>query len=239
MNTSKQPVLGLIKLDRKETISTKLSDDLCELDEVIPFLVDDPALWQVPLVKAIATGVGGKEVSTAQAAGGIVDAARRLDGHAQLIIGHCGFMWASREHLYGRTSTPALTSALEFVDLALRITKLPVGIITWDAEALVPLMRETFGFDRLRFLSVGDLPNWSKWPQDPYGSEVPRHWTKEQMAAEFHSRLATAFAEGGDFNDVSVIVLECTLVPDFRQTIRSITSVPIFDILHFAKIALE
>lgn len=40
-------------------------------------------------------------------------------------------------------------------------------------------------------------------------------------------------------SDINVLILECTLVPDFRNVIRRFTAVPIFDLLQLAKAALE
>lgn len=83
------------------------------------------------------------------------------------------------------------------------------------------------------------LSDWAKWPLDPYASETSSGWTKERMAQQLAARLSKAFAEHGIFNDVGILVVECTLVPDFRKAIRAVTSVPILDLLNFAKAALE
>ncbi|WP_429568853.1 hypothetical protein [Paraburkholderia sp. JPY419] len=153
----------------------------------------------------------------------------------QLIIGNCGYMWASRQSLYGNTATASITSALEFLDLALKMTNRPIGIITWDAKALVPLLRDCSGAERFRFLTVGDLLEWEK--ASAYRELVG--WSKEQMAQELAARLREAFGVNGVFNDVGVLVIECTLVPDFRPRIREITTLPILDLLTFARTALR
>ncbi|MEM5435861.1 hypothetical protein [Paraburkholderia diazotrophica] len=207
----------------------------------MPFMVDDPACWSVPLCKTVAKGAdaAANKVPTPEAAQGILEAARRLDGQTDMIIGGCGYMWASRAHLYGQTSTPLLTSALEFLDIALRMTSRPVGIITWDAVPLVRLLKEQPGFERLRFVSIRDLPECAKWVLDPYAQEQPCGWSKERMAEQLIDRLTMAFANNQVFEDVGILVLECTLVPDFRRAIRSVTRVPVLDLLHFVKAALE
>ncbi|MEM5461071.1 hypothetical protein VSR69_40645 [Paraburkholderia phytofirmans] len=223
-----RPLLGVIKLDPDQ-------------QAVMPFMVDDPSFWPVPLCKTVAKGADavGNKVPTPEAARGILEAARRLDGRTDLIIGGCGYMWASRKYLYGQTSTPVLTSSLEFLDLALRMTKLPVGIITWDAEPLVPLLQDQPGFERLRFVSIRDLPECMNWVLDPCAEQEPCGWSKSRMAEQLAERLTKAFSEDGVFNEVGILVLECTLVPDFRKTIRAVTPVPVLDLLHFAKAALE
>ncbi|CAD6562971.1 hypothetical protein ACFQ3P_41335 [Paraburkholderia sabiae] len=241
MSSQKMPVLGIVKLDRPEIAGSKSSPDLCEPEGMMPFSVDDPTMWQQPLQKVVAegTGGGGLDGPTEDAVRGILEAAQRLDGRSQLIIGNCGYMWSARGHLYRKLSTPVVTSALEFVDLALKITTAPVGIITWNAATLKPLMHGVNELERLRFLTVRDLPDWANWPQDPFASATPRRWTKERMAQQLQQRVADAFREGGNFEQVGIIVIECTLVPDFRDAIRAVTSVPIIDLLSFAKAALD
>jgi hypothetical protein len=59
------------------------------------------------------------------------------------------------------------------------------------------------------------------------------------MADEFVERLTEAFAEDGVLQGVGLLVLECTWLPEFRSTIRSVTSLPVLDIVHFAKSVLE
>ncbi|WP_258878832.1 hypothetical protein [Paraburkholderia sp. BL6669N2] len=235
----KRPSLGVIMLD-PDGSPDKRSEN-ADNAVVMPFMVDDPALWPVPLRKTVAEGADAvsNKVPTPEAARGILQAARRLDGHTDLIIGNCGYMWASRKHLYGQTSTPLLTSALEFLDLALRITNQPVGIITWDATPLVPLLADQPGFERLRCVSICDLPDWASWGSDPWANQEPCRWSKERMAQQLAERLIKAFGKDGVLNDVGVLLLECTLVPDFRKTIRTVTSIPVLDLLHFAKAALE
>lgn len=233
-------VLGIIRLDCDES-TEESSSELIERNAVTPFSYESPAFWNVPFLNAIARGADavGNKIPTVAASRGIVEAANRLDGRTQLIIGDCGYMWASREHLYGRTSTPTIMSALEFLDLALRMTSLPIGIITWDEKPLKPLLHAHPGFDRLRFLSVADLPEWAKWAEQPDNYMQPGGWTKERMAQQFGERLSNAFAEAGSFSPIGLLILECTLVPDFRKTIRSLTPVPVLDLLNFAKTALE
>lgn len=236
----KLPVLGIVQLDESDGRMESAVESTGR-GAVMPFMVDDPSCWHVPLRKTVALGADAvsNKIPTLEASRGIVDAARRLDGNTQMIIGNCGYMWASRAHLYGQTSTPTLTSSLEFLDLALRITKLPVGIVTWDVKPLAVLLQDHPGFERLRFVNVHDLPDWNAWGLDPCGNEQPCGWSKEGMAQQFAERLGEAFAEGGAFNDIGILILECTLVPDFRKTIRAVTSVPVIDLLHFAKAILK
>lgn len=154
-----RPLLGVIMLEPDDVCQ---SSDPAEDAPTMPFMVDDPALWPVALRKTVAKGAdaASNKVPTPEAARGILEAAQQLDGQTDLIIGNCGYMWASRKHLYGKTSTPLLTSALEFLDLALRMTNRPIGIITWDAKPLMPLLNDQPGFERLRFVSISDLPDW-------------------------------------------------------------------------------
>ncbi|UFW51338.1 MULTISPECIES: hypothetical protein [Bradyrhizobium] len=236
----KQPVLGIIQLDSVHAIEGS-SAELLDRGDVMPFLIADPSLWHLPFQSVIARGADSvaNKVPTPEAVSGIIGAASRLDSQVQLIIGGCGYMWASRKHLYGRTSTAALTSGLEFLSLALRMTNKPVGIITWDATSLVSMLEDHPGSERFRFVSVGDLTEWSNAWTCRSAYQKPGGWTKERMAQQFAEQLAEAFADDGVFKDVGVLVIECMLVPDFRETIRTVTSLPVLDLIYFAKAALE
>ncbi|REG58627.1 hypothetical protein B0G80_1289 [Paraburkholderia sp. BL6669N2] len=228
--------LGILHLETEDAV-LESSVELEARHAVMPFSVGDPSFWTVPFLNEIATGAEpqGNKVPTDAASRGIVDAARRLDGKVQLIIGNCGFMWASRNVLYRTTSAATITSGLEFLDVALRITGRSVGIITWDVQALNKLLSGHPELERIRLLAVGDLPEWQK----SWTYREPADWTKERMADELAERLSEAFGEGGVLRDISVLIFECTLVPDFRNVIRRFTAVPIFDLLQFAKAALE
>jgi hypothetical protein len=118
------------------------------------------------------------------------------------------------------------------------MTNQPVGVLTWNAEPLVPLLRDHPGWDRMRLLGFGDLPDWRKAVTfDDY--EKPGGWTLDRMEEQFRERLADAFAEGGDLEDVGILVVECTCVPNFRAAIRTVTSVPVLDIVYFTEGALR
>ncbi|TDY15632.1 hypothetical protein B0G81_8711 [Paraburkholderia sp. BL6665CI2N2] len=133
--------LGILHLDTEDAV-LESSAELEARHAVMPFSVGDPSFWRVPFLNAIATGAEphGNKLPTDAASRGIVDAVRRLDGKVQLIIGNCGFMWASRNLPYRTASAATITSGLEFLDLALRITGRSVGVITWGVRALDRLL---------------------------------------------------------------------------------------------------
>jgi hypothetical protein len=235
---SKQPVLGIIALDVDDA-TEESSTELAQREAVTPWVIDDPSSWTVPFVKAIAHGANpaDNKIPTPEAADGIVNAAERLDRRTQMIIGDCGYMWASSRHLRGVTATPTLTSGLDLLDLALGMTNRPVGVITWAVEPLVPLLRDHPGWERLRLVGLNDLPTWRRSVSlDDYMK--PDGWTLDTLDAEFRNRLAEAFADGGAFADVGLLVVECTCVANFRSTIRSLTPLPVLDIVSFTTAAL-
>jgi len=116
------------------------------------------------------------------------------------------------------------------------MTNRPIGIVTWDSDPLILLLKDHPHKDRLHLISVCNLPEWRK-----AANEMPKYqkqggWTKERMEQELSERLVDSFAKGGSFEEVGVLILECTYVADFRHTIRTM---PVLDLLHFAKMALE
>ncbi|MGF6658917.1 hypothetical protein QF000_000561 [Paraburkholderia atlantica] len=100
----------------------------------------------------------------------------------------------------------------------MKMTNRPIGIITWDLKSLVPLLRDCSGAERSHFLTVGDLPEWEK--ASAYRELVG--WSNEQMAQELAARLREAFGVNGVFNDAG-----------------EITTLPILDLLTFARTALQ
>jgi len=239
-STMKKPILGMIKLDDDDEIEIT-SEEVINQNILTPFDLYNPEFWQVPYLSIKAKGADAvsNKIPTPEASKGLLNAARQFDGKTDLIFGDCGFMWASRESLYRKTGTPAITSSLEFLDLALRFTNKSVGIISWNEEPLKKLLENHTEFYRLRFVSVGDLPEWYKWACDADSYMKPGGWTKTQMEKEFKERMEEVFSANGQFSDISILIIECTLVPDFRNTIRSISSVPIFDILNFVKMLID
>lgn len=234
-----QPVLGIVLLDEDDA-TEESSSELAERNAVMPWVIEDPTFWPVPFRRAIAKGAdaAGNKLPTPEAAQGIRDAAKRLDGETQMIIGNCGYMWASREHVRGATATPMLTSGLDFLELALKMTSRSVGVLTWNDEPLIPLLRDHPGWDRMRLLGFGDLPDWKKAISlDDYMQ--PGGWTLDRMEEQFRERLAEAFGEGGVLEDVGILVVECTCVPNFRAAIRAVTSVPVLDLVYFTEAALR
>lgn len=265
----RQPVLGIFELDlqskerfgdERNLYSESVDTQAMDQGPVEPLLFWDRSFWQVPFRQSVARGAyDGSRVLVGEAVQGIVgegtagtvEAARQLDGATDLIVGACGYFWATREALRSQTATPVITSGLEFLDLALRMTSRPVGIITWNDAALKRLLDRRPDFDRLRFVNVGDLPTWTgrmffrrldaNAPPSESNKEALHMSarTKQRMGEELGQRLELAFASGGVFQDVSILVVECAAVPGFRNVIRSVTSVPVLDVAHFAKAALE
>jgi hypothetical protein len=236
--TDKQPILGIM-LDEDDA-TEESSTELLERDAVMPWVIEDPSFWSVPFRRTIAKGADAvaNKVPTPDAAHGILDAANRLDGETQLILGNCGYMWASRNHVRGTTATPTMTSGLDLLELALQMTNRPVGVITWDEVPLEPLLRDHPGWDRIRLLGLCDLPDWKKSVRfNDYMK--PGGWTLDRMADQFAERLADSLAEGGVFEDVGILVVECTCVANFRSAVRSVTSLAVLDIVHFAEGAFK
>lgn len=234
----RQATLGIILMDQ----AAALEGDWAELKKRrynSPWAVQDPNFWQAELSTAIAAYTDSADVlaATPRAIRGIADAARRLDGNTDLIIGNCGFFWAARHELKGSTATPVFVSGLDLLDLALGSTKGPVGIVTYSKSALDLLLNEHPQYDRIKMVGLDDMPHWTAISATDFMAKDD--WTFPGLADELSERLTEAMQPGHVLDGVTLLILECTALPNFREVIREVTTMPILDIVSFAEAALR
>ena len=121
-----------------------------------------------------------------------------------------------------------MLSGLDLIAFAVEAAGgMDVGVLTYSASHLEPLLTSHPHFARLRILGLSGERNWAHLARESYGLR-PR-WTREGLASELRSTLERAFT-GGIFDGVGALVIECTVMPQFRAMIRSLTTLPIFDI---------
>lgn len=202
-------------------------------------MMSDDGFWGIPIHTAVARGADAPALLGASDAGAaaVAGAVERLDGRTQLILGNCGFMWSAARRISEGVKTPTITSALEFLDLALRMTSAPVGIMTYNAASLDLLLTDHPDRERIRVLGLSDLPAWSAVSAPDWLQRGG--WTFVELEAQMLERLALARAPGGMFEPMTILILECTFLPSFRSRIRAVAAVPVLDIVSFAAAALS
>jgi hypothetical protein len=193
--------------------------------------------WPVPTVYTVARAATGSAVLAGEPAAirDVVAAVERLDasGQCQLIVGSCGYFHAAHESLC--TATPVLLSGLDLLPLAMAGSARPVGILTYSAAATGELLRDHPDRDRLRVVGVDDRTNWAAisaadWITDP-------KWTIEGLRAELLDVVRYEVAHGR-YTDVGSVVLECTVMPQFRSDLIGALARPVWDVAAVARTLL-
>lgn len=231
------PTLGIVLMEDDAAVEGS-PQEFAARGVTKPWVVQDPDHWGLPIRTAVAAGatagplLGGEP----DALRGVVEAVRRLDGKADLIIGNCGFMWAAREQLVGSTATPAVLSGLDLLDVALRMTSRSVGVVTYSASSLDPLLAGHPERERICRVGLEDLPDWAAISAPDFMERGG--WSLDGLAAQLCERLARELADGGELADAGVLVLECTALPNLRSAIRSVTRMPVLDVVSFGAAAL-
>ncbi|MFF5987580.1 aspartate/glutamate racemase family protein [Prauserella flavalba] len=230
--------VGVILMDDESAVEGTPAEQ-CDKEYLLPWAVQDPAAWPVPLHTVMAKGADSETLlqHTAGSVQSVVDSARKLDGQVQLIIGNCGFMWAAKEQVQELVGTPTITSGLDFLDLALGMTNQQVGLITYSAESLTALLKDHEQRDRLRILGLSDMPDWAAIAPADYMERGG--WTMDGLREQLLDRLVHAFAENGELAGVKILVLECTGLANFRSEIRKVSRVPVLDIVSIAIAAIS
>lgn len=188
-----------------------------------------PATWPVPTAFAVAPGASAEDTLGANAAvgKGLLEALERLHGHCEVAITDCGFFWAALPALENVSEPPILSSGLELLGLAARVTKRPIGVLTFSAPALEPLLAGHPERDRLRIVGFNDLPQWAAFDCEDYATNG--RWSLPELRREFLGRLSQELS-GGRLARVGALVIECTLMPQFRHEIRQIMNLAVFDV---------
>lgn len=195
-----------------------------------------PATWPVPTSYVVAPAATPAATLRGEPAAldGLREAIDVLTPRSDLVITNCGFFWAARSSPR-RYSGAVLVSGFDLLDLAGIMTRAPIGILTYSAERAAELLRSHPLVPRLRIVGVDDCPAWSVLTRDDW--VTAGGWTQEDLGREL---LAVANHEltAGSLRDVGILLLECTAMPQFREQVRRITTVPILDLASVAADAL-
>lgn len=166
------------------------------------------------------TGVP-EQVSTA-----IFTAAKELDqAGVDLIVTSCGFLGELQGDLEQQISTPVLSSSLALIPLIRGIfgEKAPLGVITFNSQKLKPLHFNGHYDERMAIQGVEQ------------GQELHRVISQdltemdEGLAREDVIQATKALMEGA--SPPKAIILECTNLSPYIDTVREQSQVPVFDLI--------
>jgi hypothetical protein len=226
------PVIGVILLEADHSVET--------LDLPDPFAWEPPPglgagffghpdAWPLPTLFAVARGATAAASAEAapEALQGVADAVARLDGRCDVIVGGCGFFAWAWPVLEKPPVTPTVLSGLDLLDVALRATSRDVAVLSFSAPPAERFVATRPDLARVRVVGISPAGDWPligrpDWATNP-------QWTIEGVEAGVREVLA-----GGVLDDVGGVVIECTVLPQFRSVIREYTAAPIYEAGDFA-----
>lgn len=188
---------------------------------------DHPRTWPGATAFAVAEGAAAWPTlqGSAEALDGLLSAVARLAPQCDVVLADCGFFWAARRE-QPRLPGNVVLSGLDLLDLALTVSAGEVGIVTYSKPHCEVLIRGHPALDRLRIVGLSDQPSWAYLSRADHGQLDG--WSQDTLRKELVSVLQRE-RQAGMLRDVNALVLECTVLPQYRAAIRSVIDVPIFD----------
>lgn len=204
---------------------------------------ESPATWPVPTVFLVAEGAEPLPTLRGDGAAidGLVAAVSSLGSQCDLIVTDCGFLWAARAHAQDRLQGTLLVSGLDLLDLAGIMTSRPIGVLTYSEEHAHQLLSAHLLKDQLEIVGMDTHPIWSGFNAPDFATAMGY----AERPAQVHEAVRSEFVEvisqelrSGRLRDVGVLLLECTIMPQFRPDLRELTTLPILDAATVARRAL-
>jgi hypothetical protein len=185
----------------------------------------NPAAWPLPVVFAVARGATGAASAqrTPEAVQGVVDAIARLDGRCDLIVGGCGYFGAAWPALPAPPRTPTVLSGLDLLDDALRSTSADVAVLSMSADAAAGFLASRPDANRIRVVGMDGARDWDGFAHPDWA--IAPQWTLDGLESGLRDVLGTGALDG-----IGAVVIECTVLPQFRSVIREHTPAPIFEL---------
>lgn len=174
-------------------------------------------------VSAIVT----KEGVNSEIKNDIINSIKSLENkNVSLIVTTCGFLGEMQDELKLHTNTPILTSSLltlPFVRTFINHSEDKIGVLTFDASKL---NEKHFGGHYSNDIIIGEIPKNGKL----YNTIKNDLTTLNEIEAE-KEVVESALKLIEKNKDIKAIVLECTNLSPYINTIKSKTNLPVFDII--------
>jgi hypothetical protein len=211
----KKPFIGILML---ETTFPRIKGD-----------IGNPDTFSFPVLYQTVTGATPQKVVLDAGTGLVkdfIDAGRALVSRgAKAITTSCGFLSLFHRQLVDALPVPVFTSSLLQVHLARWVIRSDqkIGIITARRQSLTGVHLAGVGICNypLAIAGMDDAPEFSAvFIGGKPALDEPRCRREMQSAAD---RLML------EHPDVGAIVLECTNMPPYADTVRQATGLPVFD----------
>lgn len=232
LEARREQVIGVVLLDADHSVETLDHPDPSAW-EPPPGLTSGffghPGAWPLPTVFAVAWGATAAAAADGepQAMQAVADAVQRLDGRCDLIVGSCGFFAEAWDTIETPPSTPTVLSALDLLDEALRSTAKDVAVLSYSVPPAERFLSTRPDWARIRVVGLTPAGDWPAIGQLDWA--VSPQWTLAGLEAGLREVLEKELEPGGKLDDVGALVLECTVLPQFRHVIREYTNMPVYD----------
>lgn len=162
--------------------------------------------------------------------GPLIEAAQKLErAGVKAITGSCGFLALFQKEIAAAVSVPVAVSSLMLVPLIHRMTGRPVGIITASRASLTEAHLKAVGAHQTPVVIQGMEES------DEFSEVILRG---ERTAMDLEIVEADLVQAGQALVDkspeVGAILLECTDLPPYANSLQSATERPVFDIINLA-----
>ncbi|KAF2008882.1 hypothetical protein BU24DRAFT_429143 [Aaosphaeria arxii CBS 175.79] len=187
--------------------------------------------WPFPLIREKARDTSESAVVTATAYDDafldrFVEAGKRLAARGAIgIITSCGFLAIAQSELSARLPIPIMTSALVQAPslLATIAPRRKLGILTFDSTRLGAGHLQKLGIDPSRCHIHGAPTNGALQQHVRQGAPYLHEEISRELVAAAKEMLQ-------DAPEISLLLLECTNMPPFSETIQSAIALPVYDI---------
>ncbi len=195
----------------------------------IPGDIGNPHTFSFPVIHKVIPGATPERVvidADARLVDDFIDAGETLIARGvKAITTSCGFLALFHQQLVEALSVPVYTSSLLQVHLACRVIRRnqKVGIITARKQSLTAAHLAGVGIEGASIVVVG-MEDAEEFSAVFIGGKQTLN--EEKCRYEMRSAASKLISR---HPDVGAIVLECTNMPPYADTIRQITGLPVFD----------
>lgn len=161
-----------------------------------------------------------------QVSAAIFTAAKELDqADVNLIVTSCGFLGELQGELEQQISTPVLSSSLALIPLIRGIfgAKAPLGVITFNSQKLKPLHFNGHYDERITIQGVEQGQELHRVISQDL-TEMDEGLAREDVIQATQALMASA-------SPPKAIILECTNLSPYIDTVREQSQVPVFDLI--------
>jgi aspartate/glutamate racemase len=155
----------------------------------------------------------------------LIDAARNLEARGvRLITTGCGFLGAAHDAVQAGIETPFASSSLMLVEPLRRIygSARPIGILTFDADALRP-HHFPGGYD------AGVVIRGVEGGREIY-RVIREDLSELDTEAACEDTVTAARQLIAEAPDLSAILMECTNLPPYRAAVERAVQCPVYDV---------